>query len=189
MSDAPPSSYAARNFTERGDLLELTYDSLDEPDFLNRVVDHVRRDSSGAIGLFIGTTRDEFQGKVVTRLEYQAYTPLAMKTLSLIIERAHIRWTHPPDPTTPITRTLLRAAIVHRLGIVSIGQSSIIIAVSSPHRREAFEACEWILEEVKLKAQIWKREWYVGSEDAVLARDGGSDYNDMEPRWKANFPP
>ena len=62
MSDTPPSSYAARNLTERGDLLELTYESLDEPDFLNRVVDHVRRDSSGAIGLFIGTTRDEFQG-------------------------------------------------------------------------------------------------------------------------------
>ena len=111
-----------------------------------------------------------------------------MKTLSSIIERAHIRWTHPPDPAAPITPVLLRAAIVHRLGIVSVGQSSIIIAVSSPHRREAFEACEWVLEEVKLKAQIWKREWYASGEDAVLARGGGSDYNDMEPRWKANFP-
>jgi molybdopterin synthase catalytic subunit len=83
----------------------------------------------------------------------------------------------------------LRAAIIHRLGIVPVGQTSIIIAVSSPHRREAFEACEWILEEVKLKAQIWKREWYVGSEEAILARDGGGAGDEIEPQWKANCPP
>ncbi|KAF9518253.1 hypothetical protein BS47DRAFT_1359030 [Hydnum rufescens UP504] len=160
---APPSSYAARNSTPQGDLLELTHDSLDKPSFLNSVVDSVRRDRAGAVALFIGTTRDEFQGKTVTRLEYQAYTRLAMKTLSSIIEQAHTSWTQPTDLTP---EALLRVAVIHRLGAVPVGQTSIIIAVSSPHRREAFEACEWILEQVKLKVQIWKREWYAGSEDA-----------------------
>jgi molybdopterin synthase catalytic subunit len=127
----------------------------------------------------------------VTRLEYQAYTPLAMKTLSSIIEQAHISWTQPTDltPLAPTSEALLRVVVIHRLGVVPVGQTSIIIAVSSPHRREAFEACEWILEQVKLKVQIWKREWYAGSEDAILARDGGNPGPGMEPSWKANFPP
>jgi hypothetical protein len=59
---APPSSYAARNSTPQGDLLELTHDSLDEPNCLSGIVHSVRRDSAGAVALFIGTTRDEFQG-------------------------------------------------------------------------------------------------------------------------------
>lgn len=73
------------------------------------------------------------------------------------------------------TQSIIKSAVHHRLGTVPVGEPSIIVVVSSPHRRESFEACEWILEEVKKKAQIWKQEWYEG--ERVEEAD-----------WKANFP-
>ena len=69
--------------------------------------------------------------------------------------------------------SLIHCSVHHRLGVVEVGQPSIVIAVSSPHRKEAFEACEFILEEVKKKAQIWKREFYDGDRED-------------EAEWKAN---
>lgn len=101
-------------------------------------------------------------GKTVTRLEYHAYTPLAIKTLHKILLRARApnsNSSSDPDPAH-LTNTIRSISIIHRLGIVPTGQTSILIAVSAPHRREAFEVCEWILEAVKKDVQIWKREWY-----------------------------
>jgi molybdopterin synthase catalytic subunit len=72
-------------------------------------------------------------------------------------------------------KRIMYCAVSHRLGVVPVGEPSIVIAVSSPHRREAFEACEEILEEVKAKAQIWKREYYRGEPDEAA-------------QWKANAP-
>ena len=71
------------------------------------------------------------------------------------------------------SQNIIRCALVHRLGNVPVGEPSIFIAVSSPHRREAFEACEYILEEVKKHAQLWKREFYEGD-------------NEEDAEWKAN---
>lgn len=79
----------------------------------------------------------------------------------------------PPSQTPTTTSPLLRCAVYHRLGTVPVGDPSIVIAVSSPHRKEAFVACESILEDVKLKAQIWKREYYEGDRED-------------EAEWKAN---
>ena len=92
-------------------------------------------------------------GKTVTRLEYQAYSKLAIKTMAGILQVAR--------SSIPI----LHCALYHRLGTVPVGEPSIVIAVSSPHRKEAFRACEFILEEVKRKAQIWKREYYEGEQE------------------------
>jgi molybdopterin synthase catalytic subunit len=96
---------------------------------------------------------------------------MAIKTMSDIIVAAHSLVTRsdhasPSKPTMPI----LHCSIYHRLGIVPVGEASIVIAVSSPHRKEAFVACEYILEQVKLKVPIWKEEIY----------DSG------ESEWKAN---
>lgn len=139
-------------------------------------------------------------GKIVVKLEYEAYTKLAMKTMEKIIEETHrMTWpdptpshlpAHPPpsDPSPssasvssesplqphPPPSSIIRIAIHHRLGTVPVGEPSIVIAVSSPHRKEAFRACEWILEQVKMKVQIWKKECYDEREG------GGSE-------WKANF--
>lgn len=93
-------------------------------------------------------------GKVVTRLDYQAYTKLALKTIDDILAS-----------TRKSTTDVLHVTVYHRLGTVPVGEPSIVIAVSSPHRKEAFVACELILEEVKARAQVWKREFYEGEPD------------------------
>jgi len=124
--------------------------------------------------VFIGTTRNSFKGKVVTRLEYQAYSKLAIKTMSDILRTAHGSISRSDHHTaSQATPSLIRCVVHHRLGTVPVREPSIVIAVSSPHRKEAFVACELILEEVKLKVQIWKREYYEGE-------------SEEDAEWKAN---
>jgi molybdopterin synthase catalytic subunit len=122
----------------------------------------------------------------VTRLEYQAYSKLAMKTMSEIIQEAskQIDRTNHQVTGRETVSSLIKCAIHHRLGTVPVGEPSIgrnlfsrekeiksnlpvVIAVSSPHRKESFIACEFILEEVKLRAQIWKREYYEGEDEGT----------------------
>lgn len=103
----------------------------------------------------------------MTLLEYQAYSKLAAATMRSIVETVLNK------NRDQRAKRVVRCAVEHRLGVVPVGEPSIVIAVSSPHRREAFEACEQILEEVKAKAQMWKREHYQGEpKEAAL--------------WKAN---
>ncbi|EIM92539.1 molybdenum cofactor synthesis 2 [Stereum hirsutum FP-91666 SS1] len=163
------ASVDARLDTEHGPVV-LTHDRLDT----NEIIVSVGDDAAGAVAVFIGTTRNSFKGKVVTKLEYQAYSKLAIKTISDILTttRASVsRSSHDPSPNA--VSPLIRCTVHHRLGTVPVGEPSIVIAVSSPHRREAFAACELILEEVKKKAQIWKREYYEGEREE-------------DAEWKAN---
>jgi molybdopterin synthase catalytic subunit len=117
-------------------------------------------------------------------LTYEAYTTLCMKSFEKIARAARdlpsqSKTTHTILSASPTGGDRLsKVAIHHRLGECPVGEASIVIAVSSPHRREAFEACEFILEEVKKKSQIWKREWYA---------EEGSDKNNAAS-WKENFP-
>ncbi|KAF9453865.1 MoaE-domain-containing protein [Macrolepiota fuliginosa MF-IS2] len=147
--------------------------SLDVQDIINSVQD----DRAGAIAVFVGTTRNSFKGKTVTRLEYQAYTKLALKTMAEIIHEANhptppVEHQPPHDPT--YVASLIRCVIHHRIGTVPVGEPSIVVAVSSPHRKEAFLACEKILEDVKRKAQVWKREYYEGEDES-------------KAEWKENY--
>ncbi|KZS95963.1 MoaE-domain-containing protein [Sistotremastrum niveocremeum HHB9708] len=159
------ASYATSLRTEDG-ICSLTYEPLD----VSAIIASVGDKAAGAQAIFIGTTRDNFQDKTVTRLEYQAYSKLAVATIANIIKEARQR--AGPEPAARI----IFSAVHHRLGEVPVGQASIVIAVSSPHRKQAFVACEYILEEVKAKAQIWKREYYVG-------------HADDEAQWKSNNAP
>lgn len=113
----------------------------------------------------------------MTRLEYQAYSSLAIRTMSTIAHNviaASSRSEHHPSSQGRVgAKSIVKCAVYHRLGTVPIGEPSIVIAVSSPHRKEAFVACEEILEEVKRKAQIWKREYYEGEDESAA-------------EWKAN---
>ncbi|KAF8168153.1 molybdenum cofactor synthesis 2 [Crassisporium funariophilum] len=150
----------------------LTHDRID----VQAVIASVQDDAAGATATFIGTTRNSFKGKIVTRLEYQAYSKIAIKTMADIantaIESASCSQ-HQPSTVSGKVPSVIRCAIHHRLGTVPVGEPSIVIAVSSPHRKEAFVACEEILEEVKRKAQIWKREYYEGEDE-------------NEAEWKEN---
>lgn len=205
MSAEPSTSIDVHQVTPAGDVLALTHDPLDCMAITNSVGD----DGAGAIATFIGTTRDSFEGgqstmsargselmavspgKRVTRLTYEAYSALCIRTFASIVSRARALSSctnahalpsssaPAPSPTDPSPSTLKRIALHHRLGEVPVGQASIIIAVSSPHRREAFRACEWILEEVKREAQVWKREWYA---------DEGAGGKEEGSTWKSNAP-
>lgn len=103
-----------------------------------------------------GTTRDNFGGKPVKELHYSAYNALALRTMMGIAKS--IREKH----------ALKGIAVIHRLGIVPIGEESILIAVSAPHRQATWRAGEDALEEIKASVEIWKREEFEGEEGSTL---------------------
>ncbi|RUS24499.1 Molybdopterin biosynthesis MoaE [Jimgerdemannia flammicorona] len=126
-------------------LVEITNDPLPP---LNVFFDLVADVSAGAVSTFSGTTRDTFNGKQVLRLDYTAYAPMATKVLHDLITEARARW------------PLRHVAVHHRTGTVPAGQASVIIAVSSVHRREAMHATEYLIDELKRRCPIWKKEVY-----------------------------
>jgi len=102
---------------------------------------------------FTGTTRDNFHGKKVVRLEYEAYNPMAEKELRKVCAEARRRW------------KLTRLAIVHRVGVVPIGETSVAIAVSSVHRKDSLEAVCFCIDTLKETVPIWKKEVYENGEE------------------------
>jgi molybdopterin synthase catalytic subunit len=105
-----------------------------------------RTDGDGAVVTFAGTTRAENEGAAVLSLRYEAYPEMAAKVMCGIFEEAVKRF--------PITR----ARVAHRLGPVPVGETSVLVVVSSPHRAPAFDACRWLMDRVKHEVPIWKRE-------------------------------
>lgn len=103
---------------------------------------------AGAVVLFEGCARDQYDGRSVERLAYEAFVPMAEAGLRLIQEEAMARF------------ALTRCLIHHRLGAVPLLEPAVIVAASSPHRREAFEAAAWIMDRIKEGVPIWKREHY-----------------------------
>jgi molybdopterin synthase catalytic subunit len=113
------------------------------------------RPDCGALVLFAGTARDHAPGRPgVTGLEYEAYEELVVPKLASIVDEARARWP-----------AIGRMAIIHRVGEVAIGEASVVVAVSSPHRPEAFEAGRFAIEALKSSVPIWKRESWAGGED------------------------
>ncbi|RKU43245.1 Molybdopterin synthase catalytic subunit [Coniochaeta pulveracea] len=142
---------------EDGCFVALTFDHLN----LQAIMDRVKDPGAGAIVLFAGTTRDNFAGKPVKELQYSAYNQLALRTMMSIAK--DIKAKH----------SLKGIAMIHRLGICPVGEESILIAVSSPHRQEAWRAGEEALEDCKAKVEVWKREEFEGEEGVWRAnRDG-----------------
>ena len=119
---------------------------------LQPLIDFVTDPEAGAIATFIGTTRNNNDGRKVIALDYEAYPEMAEKELARVGDEATKRW------------EICRMAIVHRLGPVQITEPSVIIAVSSAHRDGAFAACRFAIEEIKRIVPIWKKEVYEGGE-------------------------
>jgi molybdopterin synthase catalytic subunit len=112
-----------------------------------------RTDKDGAVSLFLGVVRNENRGRRVLRLEYEAYEEMALPLMEEIAAETARRF--------PVTDVRL----VHRLGLLEIGEASVAVAVSSPHRAEAFAACRFAIDTVKAQVPIWKKELYAdGSE-------------------------
>jgi len=108
--------------------------------------------AAGAIVTFTGTTRRDNAGRQVIRLEYEAYEPMALAEMRKLARQAGERW------------NIVRIAIQHRVGTVEIGETSVAIAVSAPHRAEAFEACRFAIDRLKEVVPIWKKEYFEGGE-------------------------
>ena len=127
----------------------------DEPLSLDRVVDEVRSDEAGAIATFTGTTRVHSRGRSVTHLDYEAYEGMAEKVMEEIASALRTRY------------ELTAVAIHHRIGRVTIGETSVVIAVSAPHRRDALAACRDAIDELKERVPLWKKEVYEGGEEWI----------------------
>ena len=125
-------------------MIGLTHDPIDT----RAVADAVRRDEAGALLVFEGVTRNHHDGRPVVRLEYEAYAEMADRELAGLVQQAVERW---PD---------IRAAVVHRLGVVGLGEASVVIAVSAPHRDAAYAASRFLIDTLKAKVPIWKKEVY-----------------------------
>ena len=121
------------------------------------IIEQVVVPEAGGINMFIGTVRNHTKGRKVLRLEYEAYVPMAEKEISKIIEEAREKW------------TLYHVIVHHRIGILSIEEKAVAIAVSSAHRHEAFESCRYIIEELKKRVPIWKKEVFEDGEVWVSA--------------------
>jgi molybdopterin synthase catalytic subunit len=118
----------------------------DDPIDMQSMIAGVMRPSDGALALFAGVVRDHHEGKAVTEIHYEAYRPMAEKEMTRIVADVSSRF--------PAAR--IRA--VHRLGLLRVGEASIVIACSSSHRAEAFDACREVIERVKETVPIWKKE-------------------------------
>ena len=125
-------------------MIDLTHDPID----VSAVVAAVSTEASGAVDLFLGTTRNHSDGKAVTELTYEAYPEMARKEIEKIVQEVHYHW------------PAHKVAVVHRLGSVPVGEASVAIAVSSSHRKEAFEACRFIIDKLKERVPIWKKEHF-----------------------------
>jgi molybdopterin synthase catalytic subunit len=125
----------------------------------------------GAVATFLGLVRNHHQGRRVLYLEYEAYEPLARRTIERIAREAAERW-----PT-------VRLALHHRIGRVDVGEASVVIAAASPHRAEAFAACRYAIERVKQILPVWKHEFF---EDGDVWIEGATvDPDDVKARADA----
>jgi MoaE-MoaD fusion protein len=122
---------------------------------LDRVVDEVRSDEAGAIATFTGTTRVHSRGRTVTHLDYEAYEGMAEQVMEEIAAELSDRY------------ELTAIAIHHRVGRVEIGETSVVIAVSAPHRQDALAACKDAIDTLKDRVPLWKKEVYEGGEEWI----------------------
>ncbi len=120
----------------------------------------VRSDHAGAVVLFLGTTRRFTASRETTNLEYEAYNEMAVSTLAQIAESALQRW------------PVCQVAVIHATGDVPMKQASVCVAVSTPHRADAFEAGRYVIDALKEEATIWKKERYADGSAAWVAPDG-----------------
>jgi molybdopterin synthase catalytic subunit/molybdopterin converting factor small subunit len=126
-----------------------------EPLSLGAVVDEVRSDRAGAIATFIGTTRLRSRGRSVLHLDYEAYEEMAEQVMAAIAADLKRRY------------DLCEIAIHHRTGRVEIGEASVVIAVSAPHRQDALAACKDAIDTLKEQVPLWKKEFYEGGEEWI----------------------
>ncbi len=130
----------------------------EKPIDVQKVIESATSLGAGAMDVFIGTVRNNAHNKSVRWLEYEAYESMAVAEIKKIIESAATRW------------GLMGWAVSHRVGTLKPGEVAVVVAVSTSHRKESFEACQYIIDTIKEKAPIWKKEVFEDGEEWVSAQ-------------------
>lgn len=138
---------------ESRDIVEITREPIDISGLRARLLEG----DSGAVVIFDGVARDNTKGRKTLYLEYEGYTEMALKTLDQICREVHEKW------------AINRIGIIHRLGRIEISESSVVICVTSAHRKIAFEACHYAIDRLKKIVPIWKKEFF---EDGAVWVEG-----------------
>ncbi|QNL20968.1 molybdenum cofactor biosynthesis protein MoaE [Hyphobacterium sp. CCMP332] len=115
-------------------------------------LDFVRHHEAGGIATFIGTVRNQTNGKTVERLEFESYIPMAEKEMLKIAQFIESKW------------DAHNICIHHRIGVLEVGETAVVIAISTPHRKAAFEACQYAIDTLKENVPIWKKEFFEDGE-------------------------
>jgi molybdopterin synthase catalytic subunit len=149
--------------------MEKMFEIVEAPVNTDQVIQKVVRREAGAVTTFLGIVREWTHGRKTLYLEYQAYVPMAEKKLAEIGDEVKKKW-----PDTEV-------AITHRIGRLEISEIAVCIAVSSPHRRAAYEANEYCMERIKEIVPIWKKEHWEDGETWVGNQQGTKVYPDGEP--------
>jgi molybdopterin synthase catalytic subunit len=148
-------------------MIQLTTEPID----CAGLVDRARHAAAGAVVLFLGTTRELTDGRQTVALDYEAYGEMAERRLAALEAEARRRW------------PVIECIVAHRVGRVPVSEASVAIAVSTPHRAEAFAAGQWLIDSLKRDVPIWKREqWADGSTEWVHPGMGA----DKETRRQGN---
>lgn len=170
LGDEPPGLLFARNRTyaertqalEDGDEVAVippvsggSFRLVETPLSLEAAVDEVRTEEAGAVATFVGTTRRRSRDRDVVHLEYEAYEGMAENVMADLADELRRR------------HDLCEVAIHHRVGRVEVGEMSVVIAVSAPHRAAALSACHEAIDELKVSVPLWKKEVYVGGEEWI----------------------
>ncbi len=132
-------------------MIQITHDKIDTA----VVLDSVATVQAGAVVMFLGTVRELTEGRQTSSLDYECYPAMAEKKLAELVARAGERW------------PVLACTVVHRLGHLNLGEIAVAVAVSTPHRSDAFDAARWLMDTIKQEVPIWKKENW---------SDGGSDW-------------
>ncbi|MFL6230139.1 MAG: molybdopterin converting factor subunit 1 [Pyrinomonadaceae bacterium] len=150
---------ARRDTSGASDFFELTTEPIDVGEVARRVV----LPQCGATVTLDGYVREWTRGRRTLHLVYEAYAPMALAEMRRLGRAAHAKF------------DIAHIGIVHRTGRLEIGETSVVISVSAPHRRAAFEACEWAIRELKRTVPVWKKEFYEGGEVWVEGEDAPTE--------------
>ena len=148
----------------RSEMIKITEKAID----VQKVIDTASSLGAGAVNVFVGTVRNTAHGKNVLWLEYEAYEAMAVSEIKKIIGEASHQW------------GLLGWAVSHRIGTLKPGEVSVVIAVSTPHRKDSFSACQFIIDNLKEKAPIWKKEVFEDGEEWISASPAGATFQNID---------
>ncbi|MDA7858251.1 molybdenum cofactor biosynthesis protein MoaE [bacterium] len=142
-------------------MISITSKAIDTKE----VLESVKSDQAGASVLFVGSTRQFTGEKETIRLEYECYESMALEKIQQLVDLAQSKW------------DIQQCSVVHRTGLVGLGESSIAVAVSTGHRKESFEAAAWLVDELKIRVPIWKKEIWADGKTEWVHPAGGQQPN------------